>query len=48
MTIAAWIMLAVTWSVIICITGRLFWRVLTSRRPEDIDDTSDGILRKDA
>jgi hypothetical protein len=48
MTTAAWIMLAVTWSVVVSITGRLFWKVLTSPRPQDLDDTSDGILRKDA
>jgi hypothetical protein len=48
MTIAAWIMLALTWGVIIFFTVKFFWMVVTSRRPEDIDDTSDGILRKDA
>jgi hypothetical protein len=48
MTTAAWIMLALTWSVIFYFTGRFFWMVLTSPRPEDIDDISDGILRKDA
>ena len=48
MTGAAWIMLGVTWSVVIFFTARFFYLVLTSPQPEDLDDTTDGILRKDA
>jgi hypothetical protein len=45
---AAWLMMLVTWAVIIFFTGRFFWMVLTTPHPEDLDDTTDGILRKDA
>ena len=48
MTAAAWTMLAVIWAIVSCFTVRFFWLVLTSPQPEDIDDTTDGILRKDA
>jgi phosphotransferase system glucose/maltose/N-acetylglucosamine-specific IIC component len=47
-TAGAWVMLTLTWSVIFYFTFRFFWKVLTSKRPQDIDDTEDGILRKDA
>lgn len=30
MTSGAWVMLGVTWTVVIVIAGRLFWRVLTT------------------
>jgi hypothetical protein len=48
MTAAAWTMLVVTWSVILFFTGKFFFMVLTSPHPENLDDTTDGILRKDA
>ena len=48
MTRAAWIMLGLTWTVVISFTVRFFYMVLTSPQPQDLDDTSDGILRKDA
>ena len=48
MTAAAWTMLIVTWAVILFFTGKFFWMVLTIPNPEDLDDTTDGILRKDA
>jgi hypothetical protein len=48
MTTAAWTMLAVTWTIVVYFTARFFWLVLTSPQPEDLDDTTDGILRKDA
>ena len=48
MTGAAWVMMLVTWAVITFFTGRFFWMVLTTPHPEDLDDTTDGILRKDA
>jgi hypothetical protein len=48
MTAAAWTMLVVTWAVILFFTGKFFWMVLTTPHPEDLDDTTDGILRKDA
>ena len=48
MTTAAWTMLIVTWSVITFFTVRFFWMVLTHPHPEELDDTTDGILRKDA
>lgn len=48
MTGAAWVMMLVTWGVIVFFTARFFWMVLTTPHPEDLDNTSDGILRKDA
>lgn len=48
MTAAAWTMLIVTWSVILFFAGKFFLMVLTSPHPENLDDTTDGILRKDA
>jgi len=47
-TAAAWTMLAVTWAVIVFFTAKFFWMVLTHPHPQDLDDTTDGILRKDA
>jgi hypothetical protein len=48
MTAAAWTMLIVTWTVITFFTLKFFWMVLKNPHPEELDDTSDGILRKDA
>jgi len=48
MTAAAWTMLIVTWGVILFFTGKFFFMVLTTPHPEDLDDTTDGILRKEA
>lgn len=49
MTGQAWLMLAVTWTIIILFTGRFFWRVLkTPIRPEREEQTRNGILEKDA
>ena len=48
MTAAAWTMLSVTWAVILFFTGKFFWMVFTTPHPEELDDTTDGILRKDA
>ena len=49
MTSPAWIMLGITWSVILFFTGKFFLKVLnTPPRPDDEDPTRDGILRKDA
>ena len=49
MTTGAWVMLGVTWGVILFFTGKFFWMVLqTPPRPDEPDDTEDGILRKDA
>ena len=38
MTTAAWIMLAVTWTVVIGITGYLFWKVLVTPLKKDGDE----------
>lgn len=39
MTSAAWLMLAVTWTVTVSITGYLFWKVLvTPTAPADSDE----------
>jgi hypothetical protein len=38
MTTAAWIMMLVTWSVIIFFTGRFFWKVLTIPPREDHEE----------
>jgi hypothetical protein len=35
MTIAAWIMLVLTWGVIASVTVRFFWRVLRSSDPRE-------------
>jgi hypothetical protein len=35
MTNAAWIMLACTWTIVIGITGRLFWKVVTTPLKKD-------------
>ena len=36
MTLAAWIMLSVTWGIVLFFTGRFFWMVLkTPPRKED-------------
>jgi hypothetical protein len=49
MTAAAWIMLAVTWTIVIGFTGRFFWKVLkTPISPERLEQMHDGILEKDA
>lgn len=49
MTNAAWLMLAVTWTVIVSFTGRYFWKVLTTPvSPERDAQTRDGVLEKDA
>ncbi len=49
MTTTAWIMLGVTWAIIIFFTGRFFWKVLkTPIRPEREAQLRDGILEKDA
>ena len=49
MTAAAWVMLAVTWTVICFFTGRFFWMVLkTPPTPESLEAIRDGILSKDA
>ena len=49
MTGQAWLMMAVTWTIIILFTGRFFWGVFkTPIRPELKAQTRDGILEKDA
>jgi hypothetical protein len=49
MTTTAWMMLLVTWGVIIYFTGKYFWRVLTMPlSPEREEQARDGILEKDA
>ena len=48
MTQGAWVMLVLTWAIVVFFTLRFFWLVLTSPQPQDLDDTTDGILRKDA
>ena len=49
MTVAAWAMLAATWSVILCFSGRFFWMVYTKPiNPAEVERASDGILAKDA
>ncbi len=48
MTSAAWLMLVVTWLVIIYFTAKFFWMVLTIKNPETLDEPEDGVLRKDA
>ncbi len=49
MTSQAWIMLGVTWSVILYFTGKFFWMVLkTPPRPDEPDPREDTVLRKDA
>lgn len=37
MTSSAWIMLAVTWTIIIGFTSRFFWKVLTNPGKSDTD-----------
>jgi hypothetical protein len=49
MTPSAWLMLIVTWSVIVYFTARYFWMVLvTPQQPEREERMRDGILEKDA
>lgn len=49
MTAAAWIMLSITWAIVIGFTSKFFWKVLrTPIRPERIEQARDGILEKDA
>ena len=49
MTGQAWLMLAVTWAVIIFFTGKFFLKVLrTPITPERDAQAHDGILEKDA
>jgi hypothetical protein len=49
MTTTAWMMLALTWAVIIYFTGYFFWKVLmTPIAPEREEQLRDGILEKDA
>lgn len=49
MTVAAWLMMILTCSVIVFFTGRFFWMVLvTPHLEEDYEATRDGILSKDA
>ena len=48
MTTQAWLMLGVTWGVVIFFTARFFWIVLkTPIRPEREEQMHDGILEKD-
>ena len=49
MTTGAWMMLAITWSVIITFTATFFWMVYrTPIRPEREQQMRDGVLEKDA
>jgi hypothetical protein len=49
MTPAAWVMLAVTWAVIIYFTAKYFYMVLvTPPKAEREEQMRDGILEKDA
>jgi hypothetical protein len=49
MTGQAWLMLAVTWAVILFFTGKFFLKVLrTPITPERDEQAHDGILEKDA
>jgi hypothetical protein len=49
MTTAAWLMLMVTWGIILYFTGKFFWMVLqTPITPDREARTKDGILEKDA
>lgn len=49
MTGSAWVMLVVTWTVVIFFTARFFFKVLrTPILPERERQMSDGILEKDA
>jgi hypothetical protein len=49
MTTAAWIMLAITWTIVIGFTSRFFWKVfVTPVSPEREAQMRDGILEKDA
>ena len=48
MTGAAWLMLGITWAVILFFTGKFFWMVLTIQNPESLDEPDDGVPRKDA
>ncbi len=47
MTTSAWIMLGVTWTVVIGGTARFFWKVLTTAPSQArLDQTHDGILER--
>lgn len=49
MTTAAWVMLAVTWTIVIAFTSKFFWKVYrTPIQPERLEQIRDGILEKDA
>lgn len=49
MTTQAWIMLGITWAVILYFTAKFFWRVLrTPPRPDEPDHVAEGILGKRA
>jgi hypothetical protein len=49
MTTAAWVMLGVTWTVILGFAGRFFWMILTKPiNPAEVERSRDGILAKDA
>jgi hypothetical protein len=49
MTTEAWLMLAVTWTIVIGFTAKFFLKVLrTPISPERIEQMKDRILEKDA
>jgi hypothetical protein len=49
LTTQAWVMLSITWAVIVYFTSRFFLKVLTLPiRPEREAQLRDGILEKDA
>ena len=49
MTTQAWLMLVVTWAVVIFFTAKFFLKVLkTPISPEREEQARDGILEKDA
>lgn len=49
MTTGAWIMLFVTWAIVIGFTVKFFWKVYTTPiSPDRLEQTHDGILEKDA
>ena len=42
MTLAAWIMMLVTWAIVVFFTGRFFWMVLTKPTREEDDPADDA------
>ena len=49
MTTDAWLMLGITWTIVIGFTMRFFLKVLrTPIAPERLEQMKDGILEKDA